>query len=181
MIECTLDCSFRLHEINNKIVTPFEINDSYDTPFVDIDSNYQYYTNLHHNGKPNCDYYCEDKFRCKLDKIDESQLSLFHLNVKSISKHYELYLNSLDFRVSFIGLLEIWFDDNKKNFMISKVIPVSIDIEKIRRVVVSHFISEKILLLYWEMTLTILTAKWKLFLLKLINVSLTQMRTLSSE
>ena len=31
--------------------------------------------------------------------------------------------------------------------MISKVTPASIDIEKIRRVTVSHFISEKVLLL----------------------------------
>ena len=119
VIECKLDCSFRLYEINNKIFTPFEINDSFDTPFADIDPDYQYYTNFHHNGKLNCDYYLEDKFRCKLDKIDESQLSLFHLNVKSISKHYdelELYLNSLNFKFSFIGLSETWLDDNKEEF-----------------------------------------------------------------
>ena len=114
-----LDCSFRLHEINNKIFTPFEINDSFDTPFVDIDPDYQYYTNFHHSGNINCDYYFEDKFRCKLQKIQESQLSLFHLNIKSISKHYdelELYLNSLDFKFSFIGLSETWLDDNKEEF-----------------------------------------------------------------
>ena len=114
-----LDCSFRLHEINNKIFTPFEINDSFDTPFVDIDPDYQHYTNFHHSGNLNCDYYFEDKFRCKLHKIQESQLSLFHLNIKSISKHYdelELYLNSLDFKFSFIGLSETWLDDNKEEF-----------------------------------------------------------------
>ena len=56
----------------------------------------------------------------------------------------------------------------RKNCVILRVIPVSIDIEKIRRVVVLHFISEKVLLLYWEMTLTILTAEWKL--LKSIDI-----------
>ena len=119
VIECKLDCSFRLHEINNKIFTPFEINDSFDTPFAYIYPDYQYYTNFHHNGKLNCDYYFEDKFRCQLDKTDESQLSLFHLNVKSISKHYdelEWYLNSLDFKFSFIGLSRTWLDDNKEEF-----------------------------------------------------------------
>ena len=119
VIEGMLDCSFRLHEINNKIFTPFEINDSFDTPFVDIDPDYQYYTNFHHSGNLNCDYYFEDKFRCKLDKIQDSQLSLFHLNIKSISKHYDelgLYLNSLDFKFSFIGLSETWLDDNKEEF-----------------------------------------------------------------
>ena len=82
VIEGMLDCSFRLHEINNKIFTPFEINDSFDTPFVDIDPDCQYYTNCHHSGNLNCDYYFEDKFRCKLHKIQESQLSQFHLNIK---------------------------------------------------------------------------------------------------
>ena len=36
VIEGMLDCSFRLQEINNKIFTPFEINDSFDTHFADI-------------------------------------------------------------------------------------------------------------------------------------------------
>ena len=117
VIEGMLDCSVRSHEINNKIFTQFEINDSFDTPFVDIDPDYQYYINFHHSGNQNCDYYFEDKFRCKLHKIQESQLSLFHLNIKSISKHYdelELYLNSLNFKFSFIGLSETWLNDNKE-------------------------------------------------------------------
>ena len=61
-------CSFRLQEIYNKIVTPFEINDSFDIPFADIDPDYQYYTNFYQNGNLNCDYYFEDKVRSKLDK-----------------------------------------------------------------------------------------------------------------
>ena len=137
VIEGMRNCSFRLHEINNKVFTPFEINDSFDTPFVDIDPDYQYYTYFHHSGNLNCDYYFEDKSRCKLYKIQESQLSIFHLNIKSISKHYdewELYLNSLDFKFSFTGLSETWLDDNKEEIMILKVIQLSIDIEKIRRV-----------------------------------------------
>ena len=83
VIECMLDCSFRLHEINNKVFTPFEINDGFDTPFVDIDPNYQYYTNFHHSGNLNCDYYFEDEFRCKLHKIQKSQLYIFQLNIKA--------------------------------------------------------------------------------------------------
>ena len=114
-----LDCSFRLQEINNKIFTPFEINDSFDTPSPDIDPEYPYHTNFHQNGNLNCDYNFEDKFLSKLDKTYESQLSLFHLDIKSISKHcdeLELYLNRLDFRFSFIGLSETWLDDNKEEF-----------------------------------------------------------------
>ena len=57
VIEGMLDCSFRLKEINSKIFTPFEINDSFDTPFADIDPDFQYYTNFHQNGYLNCDYH----------------------------------------------------------------------------------------------------------------------------
>ena len=119
VIEGMLDCSFRLDEINSKAFTPFEINDSFNTPFSEIDPDYQYYTNLHQNGNLNCDYYYEDKFRCKLHKTDESRLSLFHLNIKSISKHYdelELYLKSLEFMFSFIGLTKTWLDVDKEEF-----------------------------------------------------------------
>ena len=42
----------------------------------------------------------------------------------------ELYLNSLDFKFSFIGLSETWLDDNKEEFYDLMVIPVSIDTEK---------------------------------------------------
>ena len=67
----------------------------------------------------------------------------------------------------------------RKNFMISMGIPVLIDIGKTRRVVVSHFISNYVLLLRWEMTSVILTAKWKLFLLKLIKVFTIRVQILS--
>ena len=63
---------FWLHEINSKVFTPFEINDSFATHFACIDPNYHYYTHFHHSRILNCDYYFEDKFRCKLDKIYET-------------------------------------------------------------------------------------------------------------
>ena len=74
---------------------------------------------FYQNGNLNCDYYSDDKFRSKFDKAYVSQLSVFHLNIKSISKHYdefEWYLHSLDFKFSFIGLSETWLDDNKEEF-----------------------------------------------------------------
>ena len=46
-----------------------------------------------------CNYYFEDVFSEKMKEVDKSTLSMFHLNVKSLSKHFdelELYLNSLD-------------------------------------------------------------------------------------
>ena len=110
--------------------------------FSEIDPDYEYYTNLHQNGNLNCDYYYEDKFRCKLHKTDESRLSLFHLNTKNIFKHHDklkLYMKSLEFEFSFFGLTQTWLDVDKEEFT--------------------------------SMTLIILTVKWKPFLLNLFRVS----------
>ena len=37
ILEGISDCAFRLQEMNNKVFTPFEINDRLDAPFGDID------------------------------------------------------------------------------------------------------------------------------------------------
>ena len=66
-----------------------------------------------------CDYYFEDHFRQKHGFTDSSQLSLFHLNIKSLSKHYDeldTYLNSLEYKFAFIGLTETWLDEDKQYF-----------------------------------------------------------------
>ena len=60
----------------------------------------------------------------------------------------ELYLNSLDFKFSFIGLSETWLDDNKEEFY---------DLKGYSSV--NRYRKEKVSLLCWKMTLTILTAK----------------------
>ena len=42
---------------------------------------------------------------------------MFHLNVKSLPKHFyelELNLNSLDLKFSYVGLTESWLTDYKK-------------------------------------------------------------------
>ena len=33
VMEGVVECPYRLHEIGNKVFLPFEINDSFDTPF----------------------------------------------------------------------------------------------------------------------------------------------------
>ena len=43
-------------------------------------------------------------------------MSLFHKNIKSLSKHFNeflLYLDSIKFKFSIIGLTETWLDENK--------------------------------------------------------------------
>ena len=45
-MEGVIECPYRLHEISNKVFLPFEINDSFDTPFSEIDPDYHFYTSM---------------------------------------------------------------------------------------------------------------------------------------
>ena len=43
-------------------------------------------------------------------------MSFFNINIKSLPKHFDdldLYLNSLDYTFSFVGLTETWLDESK--------------------------------------------------------------------
>ena len=80
----------------------------------------------------------------------------------------------------FIGPTETWLDVDKEEFYdLNGYTSVNRYIKKTRRVVVSQFISYRVLLLRWEMTSIILTARWKLFLLKLTKVFTIRVQTLS--
>ena len=66
-----------------------------------------------------CDYYFEDAFNKKISSLETNTLSLFHQNIKSLPKHiddFELYINSLDIKLSFIGLMETRLDKDKQEF-----------------------------------------------------------------
>ena len=120
VIEGMLDCSFQYHEMNNKVFMPFEINEGSDTPFTEIDPDFHFYTNSCSIKHTKCDYFIEDTFVDKFTKSGffDRNLSLFHLNVKSLPKHYdelEMYLDSSRFPISFIGLTETWLDECKEN------------------------------------------------------------------
>ena len=88
VIEGMLDCSFQYHEMNNKVFMPFEINEGSDTPFTEIDPDFHFYTNSCSIKHTKCDYFIEDTFVDKFTKSGsfDRNLSLFHLNVKSLPK-----------------------------------------------------------------------------------------------
>ena len=120
VIEGMLDCSFHHHEMNNKVFMPFEINEGSDTPFSEIDPDFQFYTDNYYIKNTQCDYYIEDTFVNKFTQSGsfDRNLSIFHLNIKSLPKHcdeLEMYLDSLKFPFSFIGLTETWLDECKEN------------------------------------------------------------------
>ena len=79
----------------------------------------QYYTDMNYVENMKCDYYFEDAFNKKINSIETNKVSLFHQNIKSLPKHiddFELYINSLDIKFSFIGLSETWLDKHKQKF-----------------------------------------------------------------
>ena len=117
ILEGISDCSFRLQEMNSKVFTPFEINNRLDTPSGDIDTDMQYYTDMNYVENMKCDYYFEDAFNKKISSIETNKLSLFHRNIKSLPKHiddFELYINSLARKFSFIGLIETRLHKDKQ-------------------------------------------------------------------
>ena len=120
VIEGMLDCSYHYHEMNNKVFIPFEINEGSDTHFSEIDPDFQFYTDSNYISNVKCNYFIEDTFVDKFTRPGslDRNLSMFHLNIKSLPKHHdelEMYLDSLKFPFSFIGLTETWLDEYKEN------------------------------------------------------------------
>ena len=119
-MENLLDRSYPYHEMSNKIFISFEISDSIDTPLTEVDPDIQFYSSVEYIQSTKCDYYLEDKFISIIAEKNESarNLSFFHINIKSLPKHYdelEIYLNSLSFKISFIALSETWLDECKQD------------------------------------------------------------------
>ena len=106
--------------IDNMIFNPFEINDHIETPMTEIDPDFQFFTDVQYIDSTQCDYYLEDKFISKIssDASLKNSLSLFHTNIRSLPKHIdalELYLESLQFEFSFIGLTETRLNEYKED------------------------------------------------------------------
>ena len=95
----------------------FEINHDIDTLLNEIYPDFQFYSDVRHLFNTKCDYYIEDTFNEKITKEYKTKMGcLFHINVKSLPKHFddlELYIDSLDFRFSIIGVTETWLDKCK--------------------------------------------------------------------
>ena len=119
-MECVSDFPYQFHEMNDKVFIPFEINESINTPFTEMDPDIQFYSSTHYALNTRCDYYIEDTFVTNIAEKNQykNKLSLFHNNVKSLPKHYdelESYINSLNFTFSFIALTENWLDESKQD------------------------------------------------------------------
>ena len=65
VLEGLLHFPLDFHEMNSKVFIPFEINESIDTPFTEMDPNIHYYSNSNYTHGAKCDYYLEDQFISK--------------------------------------------------------------------------------------------------------------------
>ena len=64
-----------------------------------------------------CDYFIDHTFSKLVTKRGDltNQLSLSHLNIKSLTHHYNeltLYLHLLKYKCGLIGLTETWLNDD---------------------------------------------------------------------
>ena len=102
--------------MNSRIFVPSEINQDSNTPFTEIDPDLQFYTESNYIHNMKCDYYLEDTFNDYFSesKTEDIGASFFHLDIKSLPKHYDvlnLYLDSLKVKFSFIALTETWLSE----------------------------------------------------------------------
>ena len=90
-MECISDYPFQFHEMNTNVFIPFEINESTNTPFTEMDPDIQFYSNTHYSPNTQCEYFIEDTFLTNITEKNKFQnkLSLFYINVKSLPKHHD--------------------------------------------------------------------------------------------
>ena len=58
-----------------------------------------------------CKYYVEEEFNAELKNYNDSNFSVFHINIRSLNKHHKelvTYLSLLNFKFDCICLTEIW-------------------------------------------------------------------------
>ena len=105
--------------MNKKVFIPFEINDQSDTPLTEIDPDLQFYLETNYIRNTKCDYYMEDTFIKKFSTPGNhnKKLSLLDLNIKSLPRHYDEfieYLTLLNFEFSCLGISETWLNECKE-------------------------------------------------------------------
>ena len=78
---------------------------------IDPDKNLARYRTAANNITFNCKYYLEDAFKIECDDYDKNNFSPFHYNIRNCVSHHNeltLYLKTLNFKFSVLGLCETW-------------------------------------------------------------------------
>ena len=88
ILEGMLDCPFNVHEMSKKVFIPFEINDEFDTPLTEIDPDMQFYLESIYIKIQSVITILKTHF-LKTFPIQKIALSMFHMDIKSLSKHFD--------------------------------------------------------------------------------------------
>ena len=67
------DWSYDFHEINSKVFVPFEINEQFDTPLIEIDPDMQFYLESNYIKNTKCDYYLEHTFVKNITRSEQQK------------------------------------------------------------------------------------------------------------
>ena len=105
-----------LTHLNRLTFNPFEINDDSEIlPLVDIDPDLNYFNSLASiTSATKCNYYIDESINKDVSNAIKENLSLFHLNIRSLPKHHSdltNYLQGLELEFSVIGLSETWLSN----------------------------------------------------------------------
>ena len=88
-------------------------------PIYEIDPDINFYNEIDYHIGSTCNYYMEDAFSSITKKMytsepSEKLFSICHLNIRSLQSNlndFDMYLKSLNFEFSFIGVTETWLHD----------------------------------------------------------------------
>ena len=125
---------YALVQNQDKIFTPFDLNEDFDNPLSDVDPDLQYYNAQCNTLLNSCDYYLEDSLNAKLNnlKIEEKAFSMIHMNIRSASENvskFESYLSNVSHTFNIVALSENWLIHITKLSLTYMDINLSIDID----------------------------------------------------
>ena len=114
------DLKCRVIELSDAPFQPYEVNsDDFYSPNYKFDPDINFYHEINYQIGPTCNYYMEDAFSSIIKNRynynePEKIFSLCHLNIRSLQANlndFDMYLKSLDFEFSCIGVSETWLHD----------------------------------------------------------------------
>ena len=109
--------TFDALKLQDKCLSPFDLNDKVDSPFFETDPDLQFLRSQYNSNILKCEYLLENQFNNELENkaIKNDCMSLIHQNIRSAPKNlknFEISLSNLGLKFKFLGLSETWFKDH---------------------------------------------------------------------
>ena len=111
---------FSVLQAQDKLFSPFELNEDVTLPLFDVDPDMHYYNSMCNPVLQNCDYYLEDMFNKKVSSlnVNNKTFSMVHTNIRSIPRNlnrFDCFLQGLTHEFPIIGISETWLKDHNKD------------------------------------------------------------------